>query len=93
MYCINCGSNLEPNMKFCPKCGKMIANTSGSETQTGARYFADGDLTGRRFQRLDFADRDLPGRRFQRLDFADGDIPSRRFQRLDFADRNVSKRV
>lgn len=36
MYCINCGSNLEPNMKFCPKCGKMIANTSGSETQTGA---------------------------------------------------------
>ena len=36
MYCINCGSNLEPNMKFCPKCGKMIANTSGSETQTSA---------------------------------------------------------
>lgn len=47
MYCINCGSELEPDMKFCPKCGKMLQNKNESETQrdAAASQTTDADAT------------------------------------------------
>lgn len=34
MKCINCGSELPPNSKFCERCGTMVK----TETPTGKNY-------------------------------------------------------
>lgn len=33
MFCKYCGSSISSDAQFCPKCGKRLDNTNGSDTQ------------------------------------------------------------
>ena len=35
MYCKNCGKEIKDGMRFCPRCGKPVSQTTGGKKRTG----------------------------------------------------------